>query len=60
MGMKTGVDLAKVVEAGHFISSALNRYFSNFLLKLFLVSFSLYFDAFLKLLAYQIKIFFGS
>jgi hypothetical protein len=30
MGMKTGVELAKVVEAGNFISSALNRYFSPF------------------------------
>jgi hypothetical protein len=30
MGMKTGVDLAKVVEAGNFISSALNRYFLQF------------------------------
>jgi hypothetical protein len=26
MGLETGVDLMKVVEAGHFISSALNRY----------------------------------
>jgi hypothetical protein len=33
MGMKTGVDLAKVVEAGNFISSALDRYFSQFLAK---------------------------
>jgi hypothetical protein len=30
MGMKTGVDLAKVVEAGNFISSALNRYYLQF------------------------------
>jgi hypothetical protein len=49
MGMKTGVDLAKVVEAGTFISCALNRYFSQFSAEDVHGQFQLSFDALLNM-----------